>query len=162
MDLKNTYELKLYNKILNENVLAWGFYASATNSLDGKNVKLSNRLFLPANKLRGFEYGKIGPKDGVDFIGGNYALTFNASSTLPQILPNLQNTDFSIFYDAANVWGIDYDSGIGDGGKIRSSIGLAVDLLTPIGPLNFSFSEIITKGKYDIVEKFRFNLGTTF
>ena len=161
-DLKNTYDLKLYNKFLNENVLSWWVYAAVINSLSNKNVKLSDRLFLPANKLRGFEFGKIGQKDGVDFIGGNYALTFNASSTLPQILPNFQNSDFSLFFDAANVWGIDYDGAIGDGGKIRSSIGIAIDLYTPIGPLNFSFSEPIMKGKYDIVEKFRFNLGTTF
>ena len=24
------------------------------------------------NRLRGFEKGKVGPKDGNDFIGGNY------------------------------------------------------------------------------------------
>ena len=117
---------------------------------------------MPASRLRGFESGKIGPKDGIDFIGGNYALAFNANTTLPQILPNFQNTDFSLFFDAANVWGIDFDSSMGDGGKIRSSIGLAVDLFTPVGPLNFSFSETISKGKFDITESFRFNLGTTF
>jgi len=39
---------------------------------------------------------------------------------------------------------------------------LAVDFFTPIGPLNFSLSEPITKGKNDITESFRFNLGTTF
>ena len=161
-DLKNTYDLKIYNQLFNENILTWGFYASVANSINGKNVKLSERLFLPANRLRGFESGKVGPRDGSDFIGGNYALAFNANTNLPQLLPSLESMDLSLFFDAANVWGIDYDNKIGDGGKIRSSIGLAVDLFTPIGPLNFSFSEPISIGKYDITEKFRFNLGTTF
>ena len=161
-DLKNTYDLKLYNQFFNENILTWGFYASVANSINGKNVKLSDRLFLPANRLRGFEAGKIGPRDGNDFIGGNYVLAFNANTNLPQLFPSLESMDLSLFFDAANVWGIDYDNKIGDGGKIRSSIGLAVDLFTPIGPLNFSFSEPISIGKYDITEKFRFNLGTTF
>ena len=161
-DLKNTYDLKIYNQFFNENILTWGFYASVANSINGKNVKLSDRLFLPANRLRGFESGKVGPKDGSDFIGGNYALAFNANTSLPQLLPSLESMDLSLFFDAANVWGIDYDNKIGDGGKIRSSIGLAVDLFTPIGPLNFSFSEPISIGKYDITEKFRFSLGTTF
>ena len=49
-----------------------------------------------------------------------------------------------------------------DESKIRSSIGIALDYLTPIGPLSFSLSEPITKGKNDITESFRFNLGTTF
>ncbi len=161
-DLKNTYDIKFYEQFFNENVVSWGFFASMANSLSGKDVKLSDRLYLPESRLRGFESGKIGPKVGKDFIGGNYALSFNANTTLPQILPNLESADFSLFFDAANVWGIDYNDTIGDGGKIRASVGLAVDLFTPIGPLNFSFSEPISKGKYDITETFRFNLGTTF
>ena len=77
-------------------------------------------------------------------------------------MPNSQNTNFSIFLDAANIWGVDYSSSLGDENKIRSSIGIALDFFTPIGPLNFSFTEPITKGKNDITESFRFNLGTTF
>ena len=160
--LTNTYDLKFYNQWLNENIASYGFYASATNSLTGKDVKLSDRLFLPSSKLRGFENGKVGPKDGADFIGGNYLLAFNATTTLPQILPSLQNTNFSLFLDAANIWGVDYSSSIDDGSEVRSSIGLAIDYLSPIGPLNFSLSETISKGKNDITESFRFNLGTTF
>ena len=81
---------------------------------------------------------------------------------LPQIFPNLQNTNFSVFFDAANIWGIDYSSSLTDESKIRSSIGIAVDFYTPIGPLNFSLSEAITKSNNDITESFRFNIGTTF
>ena len=160
--LTNKYNYKLYNKWLNENIASFAFYAQATNSLVGKDVKLSDRLFIPPSKLRGFETGKVGPMDGLDYIGGNYATAINISTTLPQILPSFQNTNFSIFYDAANVWSVDYDSTISQGSKIRSSVGLAVDFFTAVGPLNFSLSEVITKGKNDVAESFRFNLGTTF
>jgi outer membrane protein insertion porin family len=160
--LTNTYDLKFYNKWLNESVASYGFFASTTNSLTGKDVKLSDRLFLPTSKLRGFESGKVGPKDGADFIGGNYLVSFNAATTLPQVLPSLQNTNFSLFLDAANIWGVDYNSSIDDDSEVRSSIGLAIDYFSPIGPLNFSLSETISKGKNDITESFRFNLGTTF
>tara|TARA_B100000780_G_C20711508_1_gene282815 strand:- start:222 stop:536 length:315 start_codon:yes stop_codon:yes gene_type:complete len=104
----------------------------------------------------------MGPKDSLDFIGGNYAMTVNISTTLPQVLPNLQNTNFLLFFDAANVWGIDYNSSLSDESTIRSSVGLAVDFFTVVGPLNFSLSQPITKGKNDITETFRFDLGTTF
>jgi len=160
--LTNTYDYKIYNEWLDENVFSIGFFGKTSNSLSGKNVKLSDRLYLPASKLRGFESGKVGPKDGADYIGGNYAASINIATSLSQILPNSQNTNFSIFFDAANVWGIDYSSSLSDESKIRSSVGIAVDLFTPIGPLNFSLSEPITKGKNDITESFRFNLGTTF
>jgi outer membrane protein insertion porin family len=160
--LTNTYDYKTYNQWLDENVFSFGFFANAANSLNDKNVKLSERIFLPSTKLRGFESGKVGPKDGVDYIGGNYAASINIATTLPQIMPNLQNTNFSVFLDAANIWGIDYNSSLSDNSKIRSSVGIAVDFFTPIGPLNFSLTEIITKGNNDITESFRFNLGTTF
>ena len=70
--------------------------------------------------------------------------------------------DTSIFIDAANIWGVDYDSSLGDSNKLRSSIGIGVDWFTILGPLNFSLSEVITKESSDIEESFRFRLGTTF
>ena len=160
--LTNTYNYKMYNEWLDENVFSIGFYGKTANSLSGKDVRLSDRLYLPANKLRGFESGKIGPKDGADYIGGNYAASINIATSISQIFSNSQNTNFSIFLDAANVWGIDYNSTLNDESKVRSSVGIAVDFFTPVGPLNFSLSEPITKGKNDVTESFRFNLGTTF
>ena len=160
--LTNSYDYKIYNEWLDENILSIGFFGKTTSSLNDKDVKLSDRVFLPQSKLRGFESGKVGPKDGNAYIGGNYAASINIATSLSQILPNSQNTDFSIFFDAGNVWGIDYSSSLSDESKIRSSVGIAVDFFTPIGPLNFSLSEPITKGKNDITESFRFNLGTTF
>ncbi|EAS84421.1 outer membrane protein [Candidatus Pelagibacter ubique HTCC1002] len=160
--LTNSYDYKIYNEWLDENIFSIGFFGKTANSLAGKDIKLSDRLYLPASKLRGFESGKVGPKDGADFIGGNYAASINIATSLSQILPNSQNTNFSVFFDAANVWGIDYSSSLSDESKIRSSVGIAVDFFTPVGPLNFSLTEAITKGKNDITESFRFNLGTTF
>ena len=160
--LTNSYDYKTYSEWLDKNIASLAFYITSSNSLSGKNVKLSDRLFLPPNKLRGFEAGRFGPKDGLEFIGGNYATAINLATTLPQILPSLQNMDISLFLDAANVWGVDYSSNLSNGGEIRSAAGISVDFFTPIGPLNFSLSETLSKGKNDVTETFRFNLGTSF
>ena len=45
-------------------------------------------------------------------------------STIPALFNNSQNLDAVIFLDAANVWGVDYDSSLDDGSQIRSSIGI--------------------------------------
>ena len=63
--------------------------------------------------------------------------------------------------DAANVFGVDYDSSL-DSNKIWSSTGLAIDWFTPIGPLSFSFATPLTKADSDKTETFRFKIGTTF
>ena len=160
--VKNIYRYKYFTSLFDNNLSTFGFYTATSNSITGDNVKLSERLFLPSSKLRGFESGKVGPKDGTDFIGGNYVMSLNIASTLPQILPSYQNIDFSIFYDVANIWGIDYDSTIDNSSKIRSSVGISMDIFTFIGPLSLSLAETITKDVNDITETFRFNLGTTF
>ena len=160
--LTNTYSYTFYDELYEENVSSISFYAKAANSLSGDDIKLSERLFLPGKKLRGFEQGKIGPKDGADFIGGNFVSSLNITSTIPQILPNSENTDFVLFMDIANIWGVDYDSSIDTSNKIRSSIGFGVDWFTVVGPLNFSLTQVITKEDTDKTESFRFNLGTTF
>ena len=140
----------------------FSFYGKAINGIGDEDVRLSKRLYMPSSKLRGFEPGKIGPIENNNYVGGNYATSFNMSTTLPNFLKELQNTDFNFFIDAANVWGVDYSSSIDESNKIRSSAGVALDLLTPIGPLNFSLTQPITKASTDKTESFRFNLGTTF
>ena len=159
--LVNSYEYKYFDELYEDNISSISFTIRNSQSLNNKDIKLSERLFIPSKLLRGFEPGKIGPKDSDDYIGGNLMSALNFSSTLPMILENSQNTDIVLFLDMANLWGVDYDSSLDDS-KIRSSVGIGVDWFTPVGPLNFSLAQPITKSKNDITENFRFNLGTTF
>ena len=160
--LTNMYNYQYYTELYENNVSNISLFLKSANSLTNNDVKLSERIFLPSSKLRGFENGKVGPKDGDDFIGGNYATALNFSSTIPQLLENSQNIDFLFFIDVANVWGVDYDTSLSDNSKLRSSYGLGIDWLTPIGPMNFTFAETLSKADTDVTESFRFNLGTTF
>ena len=160
--LTNTYSYKIYSELYENNISSFSFLIRSATSLSNDDVKLTERLSIPSNKLRGFERGKVGPKDGNDFIGGNFVSSINLQSSLPVLFDNFQSLDAIIFLDAANIWGVDYDSSIDDGSKIRSSIGIGIDWLTVVGPLSFSITEVITKSDNDIEETFRFNLGTTF
>ena len=160
--LTNFYSYKYFTDLFENNVSTFSIYLKSVNSITNDDVKLSERAFIPSSRLRGFQVGKVGPKDGDDFIGGNFVTTMNFSSTLPFLFENSQNTDFVMFLDVANIWGVDYDSSINDGSKIRSAVGIGVDYFTPVGPLNISLSEVLSKDDTDMTEGFRFNLGTTF
>ena len=157
----NKYDFKVYKKLSENMIGSFSYHLSAINSLDDGDVRISERLNLSSKKLRGFKKGKVGPKDNNDYIGGNYATAMTASTTLPDFLPDLDSVDFSLFIDAGNIWGVDYVSSL-DNIKLRSSTGLSIDWLTPIGPLNFIFSQPITKSSTDVEETFRFDIGTTF
>ena len=160
--LTNSYNYKVFNEFYENNITTFSISLSSANSITDEDIKLSERLFIPSRKLRGFESGKVGPKDGEDYIGGNYLTTFNAQTNVPKIFENAQNLDAVIFFDMASLWGVDYDSSLDDGGKLRSSFGIGIDWFTVVGPLNFSLTQVITKEDTDKTESFRFNLGTTF
>tara|TARA_B100000575_G_scaffold77665_1_gene60803 strand:+ start:2487 stop:4733 length:2247 start_codon:yes stop_codon:yes gene_type:complete len=159
--LTNTYSYKIFKELYENNVSTFSFLFKGASSLTGDDIKLSERLYIPGRKLRGFESGKIGPKDGSDYIGGNYVSSINATTTLPILMENVQSVDIVMFADAANIWGVDYNSSLDNSG-IRSSIGIGLDWLTPVGPLTFSFAQPISKEPSDIEETFRFNIGTSF
>ncbi len=158
----NGYEYTKWINFDNDLIAKIDFYGRAKNSLTGDDVRVSERLHLPSKRLKGFVGRAIGPVDGNDFVGGNFTAAVNFSSTLPMILQSVETADFKFFIDAANVWGVDYRDNYDDSNKIRSSTGIAVDWFTPIGPLNFSLAQPITKASTDQTETFQFNLGTTF
>ena len=159
--LTNTYNYKVFKELYENNVSTLSIFLKGASSLSSDDIKLSERLYIPGKRLRGFETGKIGPKDGNDFIGGNYVSSINATTTIPTFLENAQNVDVVLFADAANIWGVDYDSSLDKNG-IRSSVGVGIDWSTPVGPLTFSFAHPVTKESTDVEQTFRFNIGTSF
>ena len=160
--LNNRFNISKYIETQNGTVFTLGFLAASANSLSNDDARITKRVFIPSRKLRGFEPGKIGPKDGTDYIGGNFGTSLNFASTLPRLFTEVQDLDLSFFVDAANVWGVDYDSSLDTNQKIRTSTGIALDWFTPIGPLTLSYALPITKKSSDVTENFRFNIGTTF
>jgi len=160
--VKNSIYLTKYKSLSPSIIGAFKFYGSAINGMNKEDVRLSKRLGLSNSRLRGFENGKIGPKDGTDYIGGNYAASTNFEINLPNLLPESTKTDIGLFLDFGNVWHVDYDKNINDSNKIRSTVGINSSWLSPVGPMTFVFSNNLSKANTDIVENFNFRIGTTF
>ena len=158
--IENLFIASKYHSLNDSLILSAKFYLKTANSFND-DVRVSKRIYIPSNRLRGFESGSIGPKDGSQFIGGNYGSAVNFNTTLPNILNGYENIDFNLFLDAANLWHVDYDSSL-DSDKIRSAAGLSVNWFTVVGPLSFSYAIPITEAKSDKTESFRFQIGTSF
>ena len=158
----NSFESKYFTELYDGNISTFSIFLKSANSISNDDIKLSERLFIPSRKLRGFERGKVGPLDGTTYIGGNYLTSLNFTSTLPYILEDSENINLLFFLDAANLWGVDYDSSLDNNDNINSSLGIGIDYYSPIGPLSFSLAQPLTKNSSDITETFRFNIGTSF
>ena len=160
LSIENSFTSSIYHSLGDNLILSANFFLKTINSLED-NVRVSKRVFVPSRRLRGFETGKIGPKDGTQYIGGNYATALNLNSTLPNVIFENDNVDLNFFMDFANVWEVDYNSNL-DSNKLRSSTGIAVNWFSTIGPLTFSYAIPLSEADTDITESFRFQIGTSF
>jgi outer membrane protein insertion porin family len=153
----------LYKELFSEKFIgsAKARLANVT-AFDNKDAKLSDRIFASTSDLRGFEPRGVGPVDSRDHVGGNNLATLSLKSTFPNPIPESLRANSFLFLDVGNVWGVDYSSLISDSSKIRSSTGIALDIVSPIGPLSFTYSIPLSKASTDKEQNFTFNIGSSF
>jgi outer membrane protein insertion porin family len=160
--INNIFAMSVYETFTENYIGSGKFYLSSITGLNDEDVRISKRKNLSTTKLRGFERGKVGPVDGKDHIGGNYAAALNFDVSLPNFLPESTKTDISLFLDFGNVWGVDYSDTLDESNKLRSSTGINASWISPVGPMTFTFATNLSKATTDVTETFNFNLGTSF
>ncbi|KDN11635.1 Outer membrane protein assembly factor YaeT precursor [Snodgrassella communis] len=137
--------------------------------------------------VRGYESGTLGPKyynkqsegysSDASSYGGNYIATATAELLFP--FPGVKDQHtvrLSMFADAGSVWDNQTHEIRPDeknpyntknhkstfSKELRYSAGLAITWLSPMGPLKFSYAYPINKKPEDQLQRFQFQLGTTF
>jgi len=160
LSIENSLTASRYYSVSDSLIFSGKLFFKAVNSIDD-DTRVSRRIYIPSSRLRGFESGSIGPKDGTQYIGGNYGSAITLNTTLPKLFNANENMDFNLFFDAANLWHVDYDSSL-DSNKIRSATGISVNWYTVVGPLSFSYAIPISDAESDKTESFRFQIGTSF
>lgn len=134
--------------------------------------------------VRGYESGTLGPKvydeygDKISY-GGNKKANVSAELLFPMPgAKDARTVRLSLFADAGSVWDDKTYTAAESGNnksvylknahkstfsnELRYSAGGAVTWLSPLGPMKFSYAYPLKKKTEDEIQRFQFQLGTTF
>ena len=57
--LINSYNFRYFTELYEDNISSFSFLLQTANSLTSDDIKLSERLYVPSSRLRGFEKEKL-------------------------------------------------------------------------------------------------------
>ena len=160
---RNSFEFNYYKRLSNRLIGAYKLHGGNINGYNDKYSPLSSNFKLGGKKLRGFKSGKIGPKLGNSYTGGQY---FYLTSLETNIDLNIDAFDITTtaFIDVGSVWGLEnpaYGS-IDDKHEARSSIGINLNWDSAIGPINIIYANILKSNKNDTSDNLYFDIGYNF
>ena len=161
--LKNRFSYNIYQRISDKLIGAFKLQAGSSNGYNGKYAPLSSNYKLGGKRLRGFKSGKVGPKTGNSYTGGQY---FYLTSLETNIDFNLDAFDITstIFLDVGSVWGLENPSysAINDDHLARSSLGVNFNWDSAIGPINIIYATILESETTDTTDNLYIDIGYNF
>ena len=115
--------------------------------------------------VRGFEQGSLGPKDiSGTVVGGSQKFNMNAELLAP--FPGVGNDKTLRMYgflDAGSVGGPGYGLSVNDNASdLRSSAGVGLSWISPVGPLRLAFAWPVKKFEGDKMQSVQFQIGSSF
>ena len=161
--LKNRIDYNIYKKLSDRLIGAFKFQAGSLNGYNSEYAPLSSNFKLGGKRLRGFKSGKVGPRTGNSYTGGQY---YYLTSFETNIDFNLDAFDITstLFFDIGSVWGLENPaySNIKDDHEMRSSIGVNFNWDSAIGPINVIYATILEDENTDTTDNLYFDIGYNF
>jgi outer membrane protein insertion porin family len=150
-------------------IASLGGSAGHVLSINGGNLNVFDQFYLGSDDIRGFANSGIGPrmKFHDDPLGGTTYFTASAEVTFP--LPGVsQDSGFrgGFFLDAGSLYGNDVKitkgTLLGDDLNLRASAGASLIWASPFGPLRVDYAVPFLKQDYDIQQRLKFGISTSF
>ncbi|MBR1088487.1 outer membrane protein assembly factor BamA [Bradyrhizobium manausense] len=187
--LKTALDTKYYTPLVSEIISVIHLQGGVLNKIGNNDLRMLDHFQMGPNLVRGFASNGIGPRDITyagygatgDALGGTKYWGASMELQMPfWFLPKEVGLKGAVYADAGSLWdyqgptswaatgevntkacptcGLQYD----DSSVVRSSVGVGLIWASPFGPLRFDYAVPLTKGKYDVVQQFRFGGGTSF
>jgi outer membrane protein insertion porin family len=159
---KVNYQFQQYIPLNKQYTFAFNAEAGWGKGLGGRPFPVFKNFYGGGlGSVRGFDQGTLGPRDITGaYIGGSRKLDLNAEIMAP--FPGAGN-DRTLrvfgFIDVGNVYGQNDKLTLSD---MRSSVGIGLSWISPVGPLRIAYANPVRKFPGDKIQKFQFQIGTSF
>ena len=167
--VKTSYQFQQFIPINKQYTFAFNAEVGLGKGLGGRDYPVFKNFYGGGlGSVRGFEQGTLGDTSniispsGTDTfvnIGGTKNLVLNTEISTP--FPGAGN-DRTLrmfgFVDVGNVWAADEQFG----SDLRASVGIGLSWISPVGPLRFAWANPVRKQSTDKIQKFQFQIGTSF
>ena len=161
--IQNSFEFNIYKPLSERFIGALKLEAGNVNGYNDKYAPLSSNFTLGGKRLRGFKSGKVGPRSGNSYTGGQYYYLTSLETNIDLSIEPFDITT-TLFVDVGSVWGLENPaySSINDDHKMRSSIGVNFNWDSTIGPINIVYANVIDSVSTDTTDNLYFDIGYNF
>ena len=161
--VRTNYQIQQYTPLTKKYTLALNADLGWGQGLSNRPYPLFKNYFVGGlGSVRGFQQSTLGPSDSTNslYLGGPKKIVLNAELMAP--FPGAGNDRtlrLFAFTDVGRAFGESEKIKLGE---LRSSIGVGLSWISPMGPLRFSYALPMRRQVADKIQRLQFQIGTSF
>ena len=161
--LNSSYQYQQYIPLNKQYTIALNGDVGLGKGLGGRSYPLFKNYFGGGlGSVRGFEQGSLGPRDVTTLASLGGAKKFNANFELLTPFPGAGNDRtlrMFAFFDVGNVYAESQPIRLNE---LRTSTGVGISWVSPVGPLRLALAKPLRKFTGDKIQTIQFQIGTSF
>ena len=160
--VKADYQYQQYVPLNKQYTIAFNGEVGWGKGLNGRPFPVFKNFYAGGlGSVRGYEQSTMGPRDVTgSFIGGTRKLVFNTELITP--FPGAGNDRTLRLFGFVDVGALYGDGQKVDRHGLRYSSGVGLSWISPMGPLRFAYAVPLRKKPGDRIQRFQFQIGTSF
>jgi outer membrane protein insertion porin family len=161
--IRSNYQVQQYTPLSKKFTLALNADFGWGQGVGGRPYPLFKNYFVGGlGSVRGFQQSTLGPSDSSNsiFLGGAKKIVMNAELLAPFPGAGSDRTlRLFTFADTGRAFGENEKVSLKE---LRSSFGVGLSWISPMGPLRFSYAIPLKRQDTDKIQKLQFQIGTSF
>jgi outer membrane protein insertion porin family len=161
--VRTNYQIQQYTPLTKKYTLALNADLGWGQGLSNRPYPLFKNYFVGGlGSVRGFQQSTLGPSDSTNslYLGGPKKIVMNAELMAP--FPGAGNDRtlrLFAFTDVGRAFGENEKVNLSE---LRSSVGVGLSWISPMGPLRFSYALPMKRQVTDKIQRLQFQIGTSF